>query len=145
MSKYFSIIFLICFISCNKIETQKTLNQNDLNYIKSLKLLDKNEIIYKFYSENTNETAGNFFTNKRVATYWIDKRDSKNNQLKYAFYKDIIKIETRKRAGATYCPYALITKKDNTKFEVFVDGSEQDIKSFFEDLLFEWKKNAKSI
>lgn len=133
-------MFLAFLFSCNKIENNKSLNQEDIKYIQNLKLLDKNEIIYKFYSENTKETAGNFFTNKRVATYWIDKRNSKNNKLEYAFYKDIIKIDTGKRAGATYCPYALITKNDNSKFEVSVDGSKEDIKSFFKDLLIIWKK-----
>lgn len=144
MLKYFALIVLICLVSCNKIETHQTLNQDDLNFIKGLKLLDEKETVYKFYSEDTKKTAGNFFTNKRVAPYWIDKRNSKNNKLDFAFYKDIIKIDTGKIAGATYCPYALITKRDHTKFEVSVDGSRQEKKSFFEGLLYQWKRNAKT-
>ncbi|WPO77218.1 hypothetical protein [Flavobacterium sp. KACC 22761] len=142
MQKYFFAILLFSVFSCNKIENHHSLNKEDIVFIKSLGLLEPDENIYKFYSEDTKQTAGNFFTNKRVATYWIDKRNPENNQLKYAFYKDIVKIDTGKRAGATYCPYALITAKDNTKFEVSVDGSNQDIKSFFKDLLIEWKKNT---
>ncbi|WP_286967483.1 hypothetical protein [Flavobacterium sp. UBA4854] len=145
MEKYFSLLFLVFFISCNKIETQSSLNKKDLNFIKSLNLLDKEETIYKFYSENTKETAGNFFTNKRVASYWIDKRKVERNEIVFAFYNDIIKIDTVNYAGITYCPYALITKKDKSTFKVSVDGKKIEVKSFFEDLLFQWKKNSKNI
>ncbi|MBZ4034516.1 hypothetical protein K6T82_07045 [Flavobacterium sp. 17A] len=113
-------------------------------FIKSLHLLDKDEIIHKFYSQNTKRTAGNFFTNKRIASYWIDKRNPKRNEIYFAFYHDIIKIDTIHFVGATYCPYTTITKKDKSIFNVYVDGEKSEIKSFFKDLLFQWKNSVKN-
>lgn len=143
MHKGYLICFFLLVISCNKIESHKTLKQDDLAFIKDLKLIDSDETILKFYSQNTKKTAGNFFTNKRVASYWIDSRNSQENEANFAFYNDILKIDTVKFVGATYCPYALITKKDKSTFKVYVDGEKPEIKSFFEDLLFQWKNSTK--
>ncbi|WP_426485907.1 hypothetical protein [Flavobacterium sp. 2] len=140
MQKYIFTMFLVFFFSCNKIENNKSLNQEDIKYIQNLKILDKNEVILKFYSEFKKEFAGNFFTDKRVATYWIDKRNSEKNTIDFAFYSSISKIDTVYNAGLTYCPYALITKNDGSSFKVSVDGDKQEIKSFFEGLLHEWHK-----
>lgn len=142
------LFFLIfCLVSCsdNKIETDKTLSKSDKDYIHSLKLLDSDEKIYKFFSEYKNKVAGNFFTDKRLAKYWIDERDKSKNKINFAYYKDIKSIDTVYHADATYCPYMLVTKIDGSKFKVCVDGKRKEIKSFFEDALNKWaqNKNAK--
>src|SRR5436305_13303777 len=106
-------IFMLSFLfSCsgNHIETGDTLSETDIEYIQSLNLLDKDEKIYKFYSEYKKKVAGNFFTNKRIAKYWIDERNKEKNQISFAFYSDIKSINTVYNPGATYCPYMLITK-----------------------------------
>lgn len=143
MRKYIFVFLLLSLISCNQIENNKTLNQDDINFVKTLKILDTDETIYKFYSENTNETAGNFFTNKRVASYWIDKHNSEKNEINFAFYNSIIKIDTITKVGLTYCPYALITRNDGSTFKLSVEGKKQEVKSFFTDLLFHWRNNKK--
>jgi len=75
MPKYINITFiLLLLISCNKIENSKTLDKKDIEYIKSLGLLEDDETIYGFYSEFKNSVAGNFFTNQRLASYCIDDR-----------------------------------------------------------------------
>lgn len=133
-------IALISFFlfSCNQIETGNSLNKSDIRYIESLHLLDKDEKIYKFYSEFKKRNAGNFFTDKRVAKYWIDEHDDDKNQISYAFYWDIKSIDTVYYAGLTYSPYMLVTKLDNSKFKVCADGAKNEIKSFFEDALKKW-------
>ena len=135
---YFVPLFML---SCNHIEISDTLNKSDIAYIKSLHLLDSNEKIYKFYSEYKKKNAGNFYTNKRIATYWIDERDSGKNEISFAFYPDIKSIDTVYNAGITYCPYALITKKDGTQFKVSVNGKREEIKSFFEDIIKQWREH----
>lgn len=140
MHKYFFTIILFVVFSCNKIENHTTLNQDDINFIKSLKLLDNNETIYRFYSESKNEIAGNFFTDQRIATYWIDQRNSTKDNINFAYYKDIAKIDTIYNVGLTYSPYILVTKRNGSKFKVSVDGKKNEIKSFFEDVLKEWKR-----
>lgn len=127
--------------SCKHIETGSSLSKSDIEYIQGLNLLDKNEKIYKFYSEYKKKVAGNFFTDKRVAKYWIDERDKEKNQIAFAFYKDIQSIDTVYNAGVTYSPYMLVTKTDSTTFKVSVNGKKEEIKSFFEDALNIWQQH----
>src|SRR5690348_11514506 len=94
--------FLLLFLSCNHIENGNTLSQKDIAYIKSLKLLEDGETIFKFYSEYKKKVAGNFFTDRRIATYWKDERNSEKDEIAFAFYNDIVKIDTVYNAGLTY-------------------------------------------
>ena len=131
--------FILSFLfSCNHIETSNSLSKSDIEFIQTLHLIDKDEKIYKFYSEFKKKNAGNFFTDKRIAKYWIDDRDKDNNQLSFAFYPDIKSIDTVYNAGATYSPYMLVTKLDSTQFKVSVNGKKEEIKSFFEEALKMW-------
>ena len=139
--KFFTYFLFFLFISCqNKIETDRTLSRKDKNFIYSLGLIDKGEKILKFYSEFKNEVAGNFFTDKRIAKYWIDERNKSENLVISAYYHDIVKIDTVYYAGATYCPYMEITKIDGSRFKVCVEGKRNEIKDFFEQALEIWKK-----
>ncbi len=136
----FLLIIIFLFFSCNKIENHKTLSSDDIQYIKSLKILEDNETIYQFYSEFKIKYAGNFYTNKRIASYWIDKRDPRKNEIVFAYYRDISKIDTIYNAGATYCPYLLVTAKNGNTFQVSVEGQRKEIKLFFEHAIQEWRK-----
>lgn len=127
--------------SCNHIETGDSLSKSDIEYIQNLKLLDKDEKIYKFYSEFKKKNAGNFFTNKRIAKYWIDERDRDKNQISFSFYQDIQSIDTVYYAGTTYSPYMLVTKSDSQQFKVSVNGKKDEIKSFFEEAIQQWKEH----
>ncbi len=138
-----NFVSLVLLVSCNKIETNDTLNKSDISLIQDLNLIDENERIIKFYSEYRKENSGNFFTNKRVAKYWIDKEDESKNVINSAFYKDIKSIDTVYNAGLTYCPYLMISKIDGTSFKISVEGDKTEVKSFFEDLLKEWDKNKR--
>lgn len=138
-----NFVSLVLLVSCNKIETNDTLNKSDISLIQDLNLIDENERIIKFYSEYRKENSGNFFTNKRVAKYWIDKEDESKNVINSAFYKDIKSIDTVYNAGLTYCPYLMISKIDGTSFKLSVEGDKTEVKSFFEDLLKEWDKNKR--
>ncbi len=142
--KKVKLCFMLSFLfSCNHIETGNSLSKSDIDYIKSLNLLDTDEKIYKYYSEFKKKKAGNFFTNKRIAKYWIDERDKEKNQLAFALYKDIKSIDTVYNAGTTYSPYMLVTKFDSTAFKVSVNGEKEEIKSFFEDALNTWQQHKK--
>ena len=137
---YFAFILALLF-SCSHIKTGDRLSKHDIGYIKSLHLLDDNETIYKFYSTYKIKNSGNFFTNKRMATYWIDDYIKTRNNISFAYYNDIKSIDTVYYAGLTYSPYMRVEKLDGTKFSVSVDGKRNAIKAFFEDAINEWKKN----
>lgn len=127
--------------SCNHIVPGDSLSRSDIEYIQGLGLLDKGEKIYKFYSEFKKKNAGNFFTDKRIAMYWIDGRNKEKNQISFAFYQDIKSIDTVYYAGATYTPYMLVKKTDSSQFKVSVDGKKEEVKSFFDDALKQWQKH----
>ncbi|MBL0742680.1 hypothetical protein [Chryseolinea lacunae] len=129
---------LLLALSCNQIETSKTLKQDDIDRLKGLKLLDEGEIVIKFYSEFRKNVAGNFFTDRRIATYWIDNRNAEKDKKDFAYYKDIARIDTVYNAGVTFSPYMLVTKTNGEHFKVSVNGKKEDIRSFFEDALQEW-------
>jgi hypothetical protein len=136
------IPFIIFFhIGCNRIETNDTLKKSDIKYIQSLGLLDSNEKIIKFYSNFKTRLAGNFFTNKRIATYWIDERDQNNPEIHNAYYSEVKAIDTVHYGGLTYSPYILVTKKDDSKFKVYIEGSKKSIGSFLDNMLKTWKSN----
>jgi hypothetical protein len=141
----FLFVLILLIVACNNIETGDTLSKGDIERIQLLKLLDKDEKIYKFYSEFKNEVAGNFFTDKRIASYWIDERDKSKDKRVFAYYPDIKSIDTIFYAGATYSPYMLVTKQDSSQFKVCVDGKRNEIKEFFEEALSIWtqKKRAR--
>jgi hypothetical protein len=147
MKKNWFNLALLFFSSCNQfssfnqIETHNTLSEADIKYIQSLNLLDRDEKIRQFYSEFRKKNAGNFFTNKRIATYWIDEREEEKNELSFAFYSDIKSIDTVYNAGLTYCPYMRITKLDSTQFDVCVYGEREEIKYFFEEAMNLWKQH----
>lgn len=139
---YFFTLVLFLF-ACNSIQRGEKLSPADIERMKTLKILDEGETVFKFYSEFKKQNAGNFFTNKRIATYWIDPRDKSKNQVFYAFYADVKSLDTVYNAGATFSPYVLVTKNDGTDFKVCADGKRQDVKSFFEDMITQWKAHAK--
>jgi hypothetical protein len=135
-----NLFFTFFLLACNHIESGNSLRKSEKQYILSLNLLDEHEKIYKFYSEYKLKVAGNFFTDKRIAKYWIDENDKEKDQIVFAYYKDIKTIDTIYNAGLTYTPYMLITKKGGSAFKVSVDGKKWEVKSFFEDALNMWRQ-----
>lgn len=119
-------------VSCNHIESGETLSQEEVDYVKRLNLLDDGENIIAFYSEYNIKGAGNFFTDRRLAAYWIDDRYAEKNDTVFAYYEDIVQIDTVYIAALTYTSYLLVTRRNGTKFKVCVDGEKQDVKWFFE-------------
>lgn len=140
MKKICLSVFLVSLFSCknNRIEKGESLSKSDIEYIQGLNLINSDEKIYMFYSEFKKRNAGNFYTDKRIAKYWIDARDKNKDQISYAYYPDIKSIDTVYHPGTTYCPYMLITKRDGSEFRVCADGHPGEIKSFFEGALKLW-------
>lgn len=135
---FFGFIFLN---SCkNKIQTHESLAKQDIERIQKLDLLNKDEKIYKFCSEFKNSVAGNFYTDKRLASYWLDEHDQSKNKVQYAFYKDIAKIDTVYNAGTTYCPFLLVIRNDSSSFKVCVEGTKTEITDFFKDAIDKWRQ-----
>jgi hypothetical protein len=80
--------------SCDKdLDTGGDLSKQDKEYIKGLGILDDEERIILFDSQgggfNGRKTSGNFFTDKRIASYWIDKRDTTKSILTMHFTRTL--------------------------------------------------------
>ncbi len=143
--KFLNLFLIFLFLtSCNRIESNETLSKTDLQRLKEIKLLDNDEKVIQFYSEYKNNVAGNFFTNRRIAHYWLDKRDALKNKIEFAYYKDVIKIEPFFQVGLTYCPYVLVTKSNNETFKVCIDGTEKEKEHFLNEAISIWKTNLKT-
>ena len=129
------------FWSCssNHIEPGSKLSNSDVALIQRLHLLDRGERICKFYSEYKTKVAGNFFTDKRLACYWMDERDKSKDRIAFAYYPDIIAIDTVYNAGVSYSPYMLVRAKDGSGFKVCANGSHEEIKAFFEEAIQQWR------
>lgn len=134
------LLLLIIITACNRITPGSSLSSTDIKRIEKLGLLGKGETIVKFYSQYDNETAGNLVTDRRLASYWLDKDDTTKTKVSSAWYKDIKSIDTVYNAGATYCPYMKVATNDGATFKVYADGEKAEIKAFFEEALRRWKE-----
>ncbi len=137
-----SFFLLLTLISCNseKIEPDKTLSDEIKKHLSTLGLLEKNEKIIKYYSNFEKDKAGSFFTDKRIAHYWIDKQPEKTN-ISSAFYSDISSLDTNFNVFDFDLPYLTVKKKDSTAFNLYIEGENKaETKKFFEDAIEMWKK-----
>ena len=139
-----TIKYLIIFISLNScdggIKSETELTQSDLNYLEKIGLKNEDEKIILFDSQIDNETSGNLITDKRLASYWIDK-DKNINKLNFAYYNEIDTLITKDLSKSlTYASFVKVIKNDKTEFKVYVDDNEKNTKYFFEKAMIEWKK-----
>ncbi len=136
-------IWILFFVlpACNGIISGDKLTKSDIQRIQKLGLLEKDETILKFYSEYKKSVAGNFFTNKRLASYWLDETDKSKNNINTAFYQDIISIDTVCNAGTTYSPFMNVMRKDSSIFKVCFDGEKNEIRKTFVEAITKWKEN----
>ncbi|HET9502069.1 MAG TPA: hypothetical protein VFO93_00910 [Hymenobacter sp.] len=132
-------VLLPCVISsCNKIYRGDQLSTKELEQIRKLGLLDANEKIYQLYSNHQGiKGAGNFYTTKRIANYWLHRG---NKQTSFAYYQDIAHINlTTHPPGDFTIPFVTVTRNDSTQFKVYIDGSGSEVKDFFLSCRNHWK------
>lgn len=141
-----NIILTILFVatilaSCDHSARKGTdLSTGDKEYIKGLGLLDDNETIILFDGQSDLKTSGNFFTDKRIASYWIDKRDKTKSSSDYGFYSDIDTILTKDlNRSLTYASYLEVVMHDGKIFKVYVDGDSTEVWAFFDRAISEWR------
>jgi hypothetical protein len=141
--KLFSVVLLLMTSCSNDVESGRTLSAEDKAFIRKLGILDKDEKIILFDSQGglfkPNETSGNFFTEKRIASYWIDERRGERTEINSAFYSDIDTIwRYSKYRAVTLASYLEVHRKNGTKFKVYVDADSAGTWKFFNRALEEW-------
>jgi hypothetical protein len=136
--------------SCDKgLSTGDDLSKQDKEFIKKLGILDADEMIILFDSQgggfNGQRTSGNFFTDKRIASYWIDDRDATKTNIDFAFYPDIDTIwRYPKFKSLTLASYLEVHRKNGTNFKVYVSADSTKTWYFFNRAIQEWsRKNVR--
>jgi len=120
--------------------TGAELSQADRDHIKGLALLDEGENIILFDRQSDFKTSGNFITDKRLASYWIDKRDETQTSVDFGLYSEIDTILTKDLSRAlTYASYLEVVKNDGKAFKVYVDGDSTEVRTFFDRAISEWR------
>jgi hypothetical protein len=141
---FLTVILFITGCTEEKIETGSTLDKKVILLIESLGLLEDGEEIIQFYSNFEKEKAGSFFTDKRVAHYWLDDFYADKSDTTFAYYGDIASIDTVYRVPDTFSPYMEIKRLDGSRFRAYVDGNREQIKSFFEETIRRWKQKKRN-
>jgi hypothetical protein len=137
------IITLISITSCQDIETGDSLDNKTISKIKEIGLLGDDEKIIKYYSNFQKDKAGNFFTDKRIAHYWLDEHNDSKTDISFAYYQDIISIDTNFKVHDFDIPYMTVRKRDSTIFKVYISGTYRQEKAFCEEAMKLWKKNVR--
>ena len=144
------IVAALVTSSCDKdFKTGDNLSKEDKEFILNLGLLDADEDIILFDSQAGGfdglKTSGNFFTDKRIASYWIYNRDTTKTSIDYSFYADIDTIgRYPKFQSLTYASYLEVHRRNGTRFKVYVDADSARTWYFFNRTLLEWsRKNAR--
>ncbi|RAV99964.1 hypothetical protein DQQ10_15485 [Pseudochryseolinea flava] len=128
-------------LSCDHSVRRGTeLSTADMKYIKGLGLLDDDETLILFDGQSDFKTSGNFFTDKRIASYWIDKRDETKSSRDFGLYSDIDTILTKDLSRSlTYASYLEVVMHDGRTFKVYVDGDSIEVRRFFNRAISEWR------
>lgn len=135
------LVTVTILTSCDHNTRKGTeLSAADNEYIKELGLLDDNETIILFDGQSDFKTSGNFFTDKRIASYWIDKRDNNKSSIDFGLYSDIDTILTKDLSRSlSYASYMEVVKHDGETFKVYVDGDSTEVHAFFDRAISEWR------
>jgi hypothetical protein len=141
MTKLFTIVFIVlnALTSCQNIESGDSLGEKTISRIKKMGLLDEDEKIIRFYSNYQKDKAGNFFTDKRIAHYWLDEDNDSKTDISFAYYQDIISIDTNFTVHDFDIPFMTVRKRDSSTFRVFIDGTYKQENDFFVEAMKLWR------
>lgn len=145
--RYYQILLLTFLItgaillSCDhKPRSGSDLSTDEIEYIYKLGLLEENENIILFDGQSDFRTSGNFVSDKRIAAYWIDKRDKTKSSVNFGFYSEIDTILTKDMSRTlTYASYLKVVMRDGRSFKVYTDGDSAEVWTFFDRATSEWR------
>jgi hypothetical protein len=134
---------LLLVFSCGlKAKNEDNLTAKDLEFIRDLGILDADETILLFESNggiSGLKQSGNFVTEKRVASYWVENNLTEKN---FAFYSQIDSMKlNNKTTAVTLASSISIYKHDNTTFEIYVDADSTRLNQFYNQTVQLWEKN----
>lgn len=142
--KLFYSIFLcssLFIFSCTS-NNENNLTSEDKSYINKVIPFEENEVIELFETNGGLKgvkTSGNFITNKRLSTYWVDDNEKNIN---FAFYKEIDSIKyVDRRAASTFASYIEVYSQIKGNFKVYIDADSSREMTFYNHALNNLIKN----
>jgi hypothetical protein len=132
------LLLLILLTSCGH-QTEQNLSSEEQKYIRQLGLLDDGEIIRRFEGNTSFGHSGSFFTNRRIAGFYVDDDEKETHS---AFYGEIDSLTlTDKTQAVTLASYVTVYPAGESPFQVYIDLDSAGIHSFFEAAESAWKNH----
>ncbi len=136
------LLLPITMISCFNNKNETTLMKEDQLFIRELGILDSLEEIELFESNGGFKgfkQSGNFITDKRIASYWIEDGEKEVHSAFFSTEIDSIS-QTDLVSKLTYASYLTIYKTDGSSFKVYVDADSIRTYQFFNKARANWEK-----
>lgn len=131
-----SMSFILFLIGCNDSPiTGEEVSKELKSYITNLGILDTNEKILLFYPPFDNKITGNYYTDKRVASYWQYSKAPKDNYIRSAFYSEIDSIGVKYGDGFERSSSLSIKKKNGESFDVYFNYEKEKIDKLHKEIL----------
>jgi len=138
------ILILLILHSCTFGErNENNLSEADLKFINQIIPLEEGENIQLFETNGGLKgfkTSGNFITNKRLASYWIDNNKKETYSVMYS-HIDSLSFTDRIK-DLTYASYIQVYASNNNDFKLYIDADSARTYAFFNKAL-ENLKNKK--
>lgn len=115
--------------------------EKELEFLRSYDLLGPGETIDYYYSTAmlSFEDDGNYFTDRRVVSYWIDQEDGEFYAAE-ARYDEIADISTKFSSTILDDTVVTITKTDEAQFMLWISIEAKKDKIFVKALMDRWKQ-----
>lgn len=139
------ILLLAISASCSNRKNERSLTKEDSLFIQELGILDSLEEIELFESNGGLKgfkQSGNFITDKRIASYWIEDGEKEVHSAFFSTEIDSIS-QTDLVSKLTYASYLTIYKTDGSSFNAYVDADSTRTYQFFNKARANWEKYRK--
>ncbi|RTQ51507.1 hypothetical protein EJV47_06820 [Hymenobacter gummosus] len=121
------------------------LSADELSQLQRLGVLASGETIRLFDSQDgfgRVRLAGNFFTDRRLAAYWIDQYHPSRTGIHSAFYPAIDTIYFVPAQPAQFnAAFLEVRRRDGQRFNVYVGTDSTNAQHFFRAAFAEWQRH----
>lgn len=147
--KFTRLLFILplgILISCAENKTERNLMTGERKFIEGLGILELKEEVQLFENNDGSEDvtrSGNFITDKRIASYWIE--DGKKEVYSAFFENEIDSMsQTDNHTALTDASYVTIYKTDGSSFNVYIDADSTRTFEFFNKARSNWESLRKN-
>jgi len=136
----FSVFSSLNIMPSTQVISGELLSGDNMSFFKEIDACRDGEEIYYFYSAGifSIKENGNFFTNRRVVSYWESPEDE-SYYLESATYEEIENIQINYTSSFLEDTEIIISKVDGNEFSLYISGEGQRDKIFVKKLMKYWR------